>query len=162
MANLTPQNFSSRLKLFRKSAGALTQEKAADCLGVSLASYRKYERGEHLPDIRFLRNAAELFSVSADRLLGLTEIDDPQEAAIRASLRDYTGLSEAAIENLYRADPETKTAINILLGSDYGLLKAVALSIAQAKSVFSYGGSALPRPTDSNPPHPEKCINREG
>ncbi len=63
-----------RLKESRDFAG-LTQEKAAEAVGVSRSSMNMYERGERDPDTNTLSALAHLYGVSTDYLLGRT--DDP-------------------------------------------------------------------------------------
>ena len=63
------------LKNARKDAG-LTQQQAADSLGIERPSYARYETGDRQPDIDMLIMISKLFNVTTDYLLGLT--NDPQ------------------------------------------------------------------------------------
>ena len=64
-----------RIKALRKK-NDLTQEKLADYLCVSYQAVSKWECGVSNPDITMIAPLAKLFGVSADELLGITELDD--------------------------------------------------------------------------------------
>lgn len=51
----------------------LTQKNVADILGTSQTMYARYERGANELPIRHLLALCELYNVSADYILGLTE-----------------------------------------------------------------------------------------
>lgn len=57
-----------RIKQFRESKG-LTQEKFAECLGVSESTVKKWERGENLISVDSLFRLNDLWGVSADFIL---------------------------------------------------------------------------------------------
>ena len=63
---------SSRLLELRK-ARKLTRPEAAEAIGISQKSYQRYETGEREPSASVLAALADLYEVSADYLLGLTE-----------------------------------------------------------------------------------------
>jgi transcriptional regulator with XRE-family HTH domain len=52
-----------------------------------------------VPDIIKLTKIAQYFNVSADFLLGLSEVESP-DANARSAV-EYTGLTEAAVERLH-------------------------------------------------------------
>ena len=56
-------------------ARKMTQRTAAERLGVSLSTYRAYEKGQHDMDIYHLARLGDLFGVSLDYLTGRS--DDP-------------------------------------------------------------------------------------
>ena len=68
---------AENLRSLRKGKD-LTQEEAAEILGVSPQSVSKWERGETLPDITLLPVLANLFKVSIDELVGMDKINDKQ------------------------------------------------------------------------------------
>lgn len=68
----------SRLNKARSDKG-LTQESVAKLLGITAQALSNYERGARDPDTDLLARLAELYSVSADYLLGRTDIKNPPE-----------------------------------------------------------------------------------
>ena len=67
------QIFASRLKELRENIG-LNQKECAEKLNISRGSISFYENGERLPDIETIYNMSRFFDVSADYLVGLTEV----------------------------------------------------------------------------------------
>lgn len=63
---------AQRLRVLRKELN-LRQEDAAKALGLSTNGYQRYELDQRDPDAPVLVAMAELFHVSADYLLGLSE-----------------------------------------------------------------------------------------
>lgn len=68
-------NINNILKELRQEKG-MTQQEAADFLGVNLSSYQKYERakGTILPSVDVIVQIADKYNISTDYLLGRTEI----------------------------------------------------------------------------------------
>lgn len=136
--------FSERLRELREERG-LNQEQLGEAIGgVSRGSISYYEKGERVPTIEVLGVISELFNVSADYLIGRTDVrrNDVEEQAISRRL----ALSSEAVEMLsdysqYKGGgncPEIDT-IHLLLdnlrGTEGGrLLRALA-------AFFSYGGT---------------------
>lgn len=75
-----------RLKEARKRS-AMTQQQVADSLGISRSSYTNIENGKRDPDTRTLRRLADLFEVSADYLLGLTDEPAPAQELFSLTLK---------------------------------------------------------------------------
>ena len=90
-------HFSARIKELRESIGFNQSQLAAE-LGVSRGSISFYENGDRVPDAEFLYNAAQYFHVSADWLLGLSEVKSPDGDLQQAC--NYTGLSEKTVKLL--------------------------------------------------------------
>lgn len=67
--------FGERLKTARKAIG-LTGKEAANNLGLTYSAYAKYECNQRMPDIKMLKEIADLFLVTTDYLLERT--DDPR------------------------------------------------------------------------------------
>ncbi|MCG8416468.1 MAG: helix-turn-helix domain-containing protein [Proteobacteria bacterium] len=69
-------------KVARKARVALglTQEGAAEKIGVSVEFYSRIERGRALPSLKTLIRIAVAFGVSTDKLLGIAEGDDVESA----------------------------------------------------------------------------------
>lgn len=62
-----------RLKKLREEKGA-TQKEVADAIGVTISAYSNYEQGIREPSNQILINLCRYFNVSADYLLGLTDL----------------------------------------------------------------------------------------
>lgn len=62
-------SFGKQIRRARMDAG-LTQQKAADAVGVTLRVYQSYEQGKHSPSLESLVILADLFDVTTDQLLG--------------------------------------------------------------------------------------------
>ncbi len=67
-------DFSEKFIKLRKSA-SLTQEQAAEKLGVSRQAISRWEQGTALPDALNIAGICMVFGVSADYLIGDTQID---------------------------------------------------------------------------------------
>lgn len=67
--------FLERVKELRISHG-LTQKQAAECTGVGLRHWQKYEGEERTPTYERLLAIADFFDVSTDYLLGLTDVPE--------------------------------------------------------------------------------------
>ncbi len=94
-------NINSRLKLLRKQMG-ISQDEAAQRLGVSLSSYQKYEREKNntTPSIDVILKLADFYGVTTDYLLGREpqinpianlsiEVDDSKFVELYSALPDY-------------------------------------------------------------------------
>lgn len=66
-------NFSERLMQLRKEKG-FNQKYLATYMGVSQVSISNWERGFKEPNFQVLKDLANLFGVSCDYLLGVSEI----------------------------------------------------------------------------------------
>ncbi len=76
--------FAERLLALRTER-ELTQEKAAEKIGVSNKTYSKWETGSTSPDIETVVKLAEVFGVTTDSLLGLSDsVPVSFEDAVRA------------------------------------------------------------------------------
>lgn len=87
--------FSERLKELR---GKKTLQEVADSIGITRVAMGYYEKGERKPDIEILYKIADFYKVSADYLIGITDVKTPdiETKAIANSI----GLSEDAISVL--------------------------------------------------------------
>ena len=68
-------NYSERMKLLRTGHHD-SQQKTASILGIALRTYQYYERGQRELTVSVIIALAELYGVSADYLLGMS--DDPR------------------------------------------------------------------------------------
>jgi len=110
----------------------ITQEQLADKLGVSYQSVSRWENDTCYPDMELLPVLARIFSVSTDRLLGVSaeEKNDHAMDLLKA-------LSQAANDP---CDAETVTALIVTLRRDYfDCLSIVQLfDIAEQKELYRY------------------------
>ena len=65
-------NYSERMKLLRTGHHD-SQQKTASILGVALRTYQYYERGQREPTVSVIIALAELYGVSTDYLLGVSD-----------------------------------------------------------------------------------------
>ena len=77
----------------------ITQQAFADALGVSRPTVTSWLDGKNIPDIISLKQMTELFKVSADYLLGISDTQSP-DVNLRAAV-EYTGLSEKAVKRIH-------------------------------------------------------------
>lgn len=61
--------FKTRLRGFRQKLG-LSQQKAAQAIGITTRQYQRFEAGEQLPGFENLIRLADLFEVTLDELVG--------------------------------------------------------------------------------------------
>ena len=69
------EKFGQRLRFLRIAQG-LTQQKAAEQIGVSVQALSKWENGGCLPDVYHLKQLTSVFQVSADFMLTDEELPD--------------------------------------------------------------------------------------
>jgi transcriptional regulator with XRE-family HTH domain len=84
-----------RIKELRE-AKDLSQSELAELMGISQSALGNYERGDRVPDADLIKKFAQLFKVSSDYLLGLSDCT----AAENDDIAKQTGLNEDAIEYL--------------------------------------------------------------
>ena len=66
----------------------LSQKDIANYLGITVAAYSFYERGNREPNVSILKKLAEYFNVSLDYLMGME--DEPQTIAAHFDGDEYT------------------------------------------------------------------------
>ncbi len=66
-----------KLKELRKQKG-LSQEEAANALGISMRAYQNYEYGQREPNIEMINKLADFYGVTTDYLLGRPEAKPPE------------------------------------------------------------------------------------
>lgn len=89
--------FIQRFAELRKAAGE-TNKDLQEFFGLSLSAVINYQTGKRTPDIAFLHKLAEHYHVSADYLLGLSDVKSTEQNINIAC--EVTGLSEKAVEHL--------------------------------------------------------------
>ena len=76
-----------------------TQQQLADCLGIKREIVAYWESHKRMPNIEQIEKIADHCNVSADFLLGRTDVKTP-DTDIRA-ICDYTGMNEEAVGALH-------------------------------------------------------------
>ena len=88
--------FSERLKELRKLS-KMTQKEVGERIGMTAQGYAAFERGRE-PGFEKLKQLSELFAVSSDYLIGLSDSWNPSD---QSTLSDY-GFSDKTLEDLRR------------------------------------------------------------
>lgn len=94
--------------------GEKKRQEVADDVGISRASLEYYEKGKRKPDIEILAKFADYFGVSADYLLGRTDVKTVDKDL--QFVCDYTGLSEKSINQIVN-NSDYKDVINWFISS---------------------------------------------
>ena len=81
--------FSVRLKELRVD-NDMSQTELAEKLNLKASAISKYEKGITQPSIDTLKNLAEIFSVTVDYLIGMSDIKNPENPV--RSARKYLRL----------------------------------------------------------------------
>ena len=89
--------FPTRLRELRKEKG-VSQQQCSEELGISKSAIGYWETGDTLPDAKSVAQMAEYYGVSADYLLGLSDVKSP-DVDIR-KICEFTGLTELAAKFL--------------------------------------------------------------
>ena len=90
------QSFSNTMSALRRARG-LSQRPAAADLNISQALLSHYENGAREPGLDFVCRACRYYNVSADYLLGLTDVPTGSTAALEA-LTELTAALDAAAD----------------------------------------------------------------
>lgn len=85
-----------KLKELRKSKG-ISQEQAANALGISVRAYQNYEYAQREPNIEMILKLADFYNVSTDYLLGREPQTDPiamlnVHSSEKSMIEKYTSL----------------------------------------------------------------------
>lgn len=94
-----PARFPEFQAAFIELMGDMTIKEFADKLGMSRATVGFYSAGQRIPDALGIKTIAEKCGVSADWLLGLSDVQD-RSAELR-QICNYTGLSSQAVRSLH-------------------------------------------------------------
>ena len=92
-------NVGDRIKFVRTNK-LMSQDDLADKIGRKRPEITMYESGARTPDIYTLRDIAKTFGISADYLLGISDVAVSDIDVI--GINGLTGLSEEAINNLIK------------------------------------------------------------
>lgn len=91
------ETFAMRIKALREKKGLSCVQLAKE-LGVSSASLGYYERKERVPDIEVLNMFCKYYNVSADYLMGLSDVASLDIE--KQKVANYLGLSEKAVDEI--------------------------------------------------------------
>ena len=105
------QVLGERLKALREEKG-ISQDELATALEMSRLSIGNYERGVRTPEAETIIRLAKHFSVSADYLLGLSDVKSV-DADIK-SVCEFTGLSECAVGTLVNKENDFSHYLPVL------------------------------------------------
>lgn len=90
-----------------------TQQQLADAIGITRQSLSRYETNERTPNIDLIYKVSKHYNVSADYLLGLSEIKSCDNKIQNAC--EATGLEESAIEKLQLINSMTDKYKNVTM-----------------------------------------------
>lgn len=109
--------FGERLTQLRKENGYNTRNEFAEKLGIPNTTLRNYETGVREPGHTFLKQISELFNVSVDYLLCLT---DDKEVLNSFRLRSY---EQSMIEKYRDLDDHGQDMVEVVLEKEYDRCK---------------------------------------
>ncbi|MCG8416962.1 MAG: helix-turn-helix domain-containing protein [Proteobacteria bacterium] len=100
-----------------RKALKLTQEDAAERIGVSAEFYARIERGHALPSVPTLARICSALGVSADVLIGRVDLGPPRDTSHRWALAPPTDKPEVRrlVRRLRKATPATLRLVNLLV-----------------------------------------------
>ena len=90
----------------------------AEVVGVSRQAIGQWKDGNTLPDIVSLTRIADYFNVSADYLLGRSDVERLDSSGKLNAACEVTGLSEKAINNIIKLKDNYGTNAELLLSSE--------------------------------------------
>ena len=136
-----------RLKKLREQRG-LTQEQVKSKIGCDLKTYRSWEKDGNYPSADYLIELSQLFGVSTDYLLGISDYTNIGNK----EMSETTGLSEHAIDVLrvinsnHPGGEMYPQLLSIIISSSYfmGLIfqiRKYAMDIEKMKEELKKGGS---------------------
>lgn len=129
--------FGERLAALRKENGYNTRNEFAEKLGIPSTTLRNYETDAREPGHTFLKQISELFNVSVDYLLCLT---DEQEVLNSFRLRT----SEQNIIEKYRSlDTLGRETVNTVLDCEFERVNTINNLQEAAKRIKSYSNELL-------------------
>lgn len=118
--------FGMRLKIARERKG-LTQAEVQRITSISDKSLSRYENNASSPDPETIAQLIRLYDVSADYILGLTNV------SVSVHTAQFTPHEQKVVE-AYRAKPEMQPAVDTLLGIAEAEKESAAHSTSPASS----------------------------
>ncbi len=101
------RTFSETMSALRRARG-LSQRRAAADLNISQALLSHYENGAREPGLGFVCRACTYYGVSADYLLGISDIPGSADKALRALSELGSGLDALAKRSRALMEEQTK------------------------------------------------------
>lgn len=111
----------------------LTQEDAAERIGVSAEFYARIERGNALPSVPTFARIAAALGISADALLGLRQVDDEPE-------RDVDSQPAWASASPPSDSPEIRRLVRRLRKASPATLRLVTMLVKELERLGGTGG----------------------
>ena len=105
--------FSERLVELRIENGYTTRASLAEKMGIPVTTLKHYEDGDREPGHIFLKNVSELFNVSVDYLLGLTDNKE-----ILHPFR-VTNVEQSMVEKYRTLDEHGTEVVDTVLEAEY-------------------------------------------
>lgn len=106
--------FGERLLKLREERNE-TQEQLAKAINITRQSLSRYETNERTPNIDLIFSVAQHYKVSADYLLGLSDVQS-NDIGIRSAC-EITGLTEASVRNIQHVSALSKHQSNVTLST---------------------------------------------
>ena len=120
-----------------------TQQEFANRVGLVRNTLCQYYNGHRTPDSKTLRKICERCNVTADWLVGISDVKTP-DAELQA-VCNYTGLSSKSIEAIRRIIDKSKIgALNKALSSNAILESLCAIMLIDSKERGYYAGTLSP------------------
>ncbi len=117
-------------------------------LGITRQTLGFYINGDRIPDIATLARISKALNVSADYLLGLTDIQTP-DSAIRG-VCEYTGLSQEAVVLLHHLYAENDLLSALITWEGFDQLIDYVVKYKNLRYVVSEYGVLIEDDYDSN------------
>ena len=136
-------DFPERLREIMADHGT-TQQELSEYIGKSRQAVGYYADGSESPDWKTVAAIAQYFDVSADWLLGMSDVKNV-DIDIQQICK-HTGLSESAVDVIIKADEMSMQAINRLFESKCFNSFALYMSLF----LKEYNSSTIPESDDKN------------
>ena len=136
------KSFTGRLNQLLQESD-LTREEFAKRCQVSGSALTNYLNGSRTPDAAKIKPICEEFSVSADWLLGLSDVRNP--SAELKGVVDFTGLSEDAVNKIVSLSSKRKTISHLIEANAFGkLVENYSIFIDLLEKLKQKGAMELP------------------
>ena len=100
---------TDRLLSCRQKSG-LTQQKAAELIGVTQPAYQRYEAGTRVPSVQTIKEMARVFATSVDYLTGESDLSEADLIIISKNetpllysvVKHFQGCTDAQLKHLMK------------------------------------------------------------